>query len=215
MELDPSGTEIETPPCLLDGSSGQVETDEGDEPAAGAFGVRERAVVRDRERRLAIVLVHAEDERGLESVSVEYSRELLVAPARPVDVVTEVGMDVDEPRVLGSSTPRSASHSATSACALERRHRSSFGVLSARAAQTRGAPRLRHARSVAAATAFTIAGAAATTALADPLRAERPVRRGNLHDQRVDLRDSVCHGDRVVEERAREQVSASSWSSCS
>ena len=113
----------------IDGTSGQVETDEGDEPAAGAFGVRERAVVRDRERRLAIVLVHAEDERGLESVSVEHSRELLVAPARPVDVVTEVGMDVDEPRVLGKLDPEvGVPLRDERLCALERRHRSSFSV---------------------------------------------------------------------------------------
>ncbi len=61
MELDPLRAQIESAVRLLERTLRQVEPDIGDEAAGGPLGMRERAVVRHGEARLAIVLVHAED----------------------------------------------------------------------------------------------------------------------------------------------------------
>ena len=101
VELDSSRPEVEAALRLVERIRGQIEADERNEPSARALRVRQRAVVRHAERGLAVVLVHAEDERVREAVLVEDRRELVVIADHPVDVIPEMGVRVEEPRVLG------------------------------------------------------------------------------------------------------------------
>ena len=72
MQLDPACADVESALRLLEGSLAEVEADERHEAALRALGVGEDAVVRDAEGRLAVVLVHAEDEGAREAVAVEH-----------------------------------------------------------------------------------------------------------------------------------------------
>ncbi len=54
-----------------------------------------------RERRLAVVLVHAEDVRAREAEAVEQPGQLVVVADHPVDVVPEMRVRVVEERALG------------------------------------------------------------------------------------------------------------------
>ena len=81
---------------LLDRILAEVEPDERDQPAAGALGVRERAVVRRAERRVAVGLVHAEHERVGDAVAVHEPLELVEAADHAVDVVPEVHVHVED-----------------------------------------------------------------------------------------------------------------------
>ena len=138
--------------------------------------------------------------------------ELLVVAVHPVDVVAEVRVGVEEVARLREA--RRAARRRTrrrSPCARsnERHERSLRRVSRVSAAQTRGA---RH-RQLAQADAHRgrdgvrdRGGRGDDGRLADALRAERAVGRGNLDDERVDVRHALGGRDRVVEERAREQA---------
>ena len=171
MQLDAARAEIEAASCLLERLRREIEADERDELPSRSLGVGERPVVGNGERRLAVVLVEAEHERAAEAVTVEKRRQLVVASDHPVDVVSEMGVDVEEVGVLGQLAPEllvpRLNHGAGS---LERGHDRS-------ASQTRGGVigSSRGRVPVAAATAFaTAAGAPTTDASPMPLAPNGP-----------------------------------------
>ena len=91
MELDPARAGVEAALRLLDRRLVQVEPHERDQPAAGALGERERAVVRGAERRVAVGLVEAEHERARDPVLRHHLLEDVVVADHAVDVVARGG----------------------------------------------------------------------------------------------------------------------------
>jgi hypothetical protein len=101
MELDPARAEVEAAHRLLDRPLAEVEPDEGGEPALRRLRVSERAVVGGPERRMAVALVEAEDDRAHDARALLHARELVGVADHAVDVVAEVRVDVDELGALG------------------------------------------------------------------------------------------------------------------
>src|SRR5262245_9702571 len=96
MQLDPAGAAVETTQRLLEGIRGEIEADERQQASRGALRVFQRSVVRGSESRLPIGLVEAEHERSGEAVAREQRSELVVVADHAVDVVSEVGVGIEE-----------------------------------------------------------------------------------------------------------------------
>src|SRR5215210_8185158 len=96
MELDPARAEVEAALGLADRVLGQVEADEGDEPALGTLGVLERAVVRGAEAWMPVGLVHAEHEAARDREAVTDAIQLLVDALHAVDVVAEMDVRIED-----------------------------------------------------------------------------------------------------------------------
>ena len=151
MELDPLGTEVETAPCLLEWAVREVEPHVGHEPSLRAFRVGERAIVRNGEGRLAVVLVHTEDVRAGEAEAVEQPQQLVVFAGHPVDVVPEMRVRVVQERVLGQLGAQGFAIPVDDRpSALERGHRLSLRACFG-AAERRPDARRRHQAAGAAA----------------------------------------------------------------
>jgi len=101
VELDPARAGVEAADGLLHRPLVDVEPDEGDEAAAGALGVRERALVRRPEARVPVGLVHAEHAGPVDAVALEDPAQLLEGARHAVDVVAQVVVGVDHERVGG------------------------------------------------------------------------------------------------------------------
>ena len=98
MQLDPARARVEAALRLLDRRLVQVEPDERDQPPVRPRGEGERAVVRGRERRVAVGLVEAEHERPRDPVPRHDGLERVVVADHPVDVVSEVEVRVEDVR---------------------------------------------------------------------------------------------------------------------
>src|SRR5512133_3736116 len=96
VELDPAGAEIEAAGGLLDRLLGQVEADEGDQLAAGALCVSERAVVRGSEGGVPVRFVETEHEAARDPVALVESHQVGVTATESVDVLPEMDMGVED-----------------------------------------------------------------------------------------------------------------------
>ena len=95
VELDAARAEVDAAARLLDRCLVEVEADVRDELVGRRGRVGERAVVRGAERRVAIRLVEAEDERAHDPVRALDGEQLVAVADHAVDVLAEVGVRVD------------------------------------------------------------------------------------------------------------------------
>ena len=96
VQLDPACAGIEAARCLLERRLVQIEPDERDQPSLAALGEGKRPVVRGAEARVPVGLVEAEHERARDPVLGHQRLELVVVADHPVDVMSEVEMDVED-----------------------------------------------------------------------------------------------------------------------